>query len=115
IFTVAFSLDGKKIASAATLGNSLKVWDSANGKELLAIFGDMGVSFSPDGKMIAGVSRGVLKIWDAGTGKELVSLAKEKCGDGVCFSPDGKRLASVQNYTVKVWDVSDLIEKARSN
>lgn len=113
IFTIAFSPDGKRIASAGSLGNSLVIWDAATGKKLMTIFAIMTVAFSPDGKLIAGVSDGDLKLWDAANGKELVSL-KEGGGEGLCFSPDGKRLATVNCYTVSVWDVGELRDKAKT-
>jgi WD40 repeat protein len=113
IFTIAFSPDGKRIASAGSLGNSLVIWDAATGKKLMTIFAIMTVAFTPDGKLIAGLSDSHLKLWDAANGKELVSL-KEQGGEGVCFSPDGKRLATVNTFTVTVWDVAELLDKAKT-
>ncbi len=49
---VAFSLDGKRLAT--TSGDTAKVWDAENGKELLILPGHSSlvtdVAFSPDGK-----------------------------------------------------------------
>ena len=50
---VAFSPDGKRLASARDEG---RVWDAQTGRELLALKGAAGVvAFSPDGKRLASV------------------------------------------------------------
>ena len=84
VLGVAFSPDGKLVASASsrlahTLGE-IKVWDRTTGKEVYRLLGHIGpvdgVAFSPDGKLLAsaGWDRTV-KIWDIATGKERHTLA----------------------------------------
>jgi WD40 repeat protein/serine/threonine protein kinase len=96
--SVAYSPDGKRLASASS---EVKVWDAQTGQELLTLKGgSTSVAFSPDGKRLASGS----KVWDALTGQELLSL-KGRTSGGVAFSPDGKRLAGESaDNTVKVWD-----------
>jgi WD40 repeat protein len=111
---VAFSPDGRRIASAA--GWEVKVWDAQTGQELLDLdTGPVnGVAFSPDGTRIASGSgepftpgkAGELKVWDARTGQLLLDLkGHTHAVRSVAFSPDGQRLATgSDDQTVKVWD-----------
>ncbi|MGD2158846.1 MAG: WD40 repeat domain-containing protein [Anaerolineales bacterium] len=101
ITSVVFSPDGKKLASGTEEGmgggGTLKVWDAVSGEKLLDVpYIDWitGVSYSPDGDEIAGVSYGAVLLWDAESGAQMVRFA---VGSGplwgVAFSPDGNLLA----------------------
>jgi WD40 repeat protein/serine/threonine protein kinase len=111
VWSVAFSPDGKQIASGAWDG-TLKLWDTATGKAIHTMQGDpnwvMGVAFSPDGKRLVsgGFYSGVLKVWDVATGRELLNVRGHRgFVNCVAFSPDGKRIASgSRDQTAKVWD-----------
>ncbi|OUL18193.1 WD40 repeat domain-containing protein [Nostoc sp. 106C] len=68
-----------------------------------------GVSFSPNGKMLATASAdNTLKLWNISTGKEIKTLiGHTNSVNGVSFSPDGKMLASASDdNTLKLWNTS---------
>jgi eukaryotic-like serine/threonine-protein kinase len=109
IYSVAFSPDGKRLASAGW-GGTVKVWDLATGQETVTL-GRGGsvysVTFSPDGKRLASAGTGkTVKVWDVATGQETLTLKGHTAEVWtVAFSPDGSRLASAGlDKTVKVWD-----------
>jgi hypothetical protein len=112
VSSVAFSRDGKRLASGS-YDKTVKVWDAATGQEILTLKGHTGyvksVAFSPDGKRLASASDDqTVKVWDAATGQEPLILKGHTGGVySVGFSPDGKRLASGNDdETVKVWDAA---------
>ncbi|MBC7777583.1 MAG: TIR domain-containing protein [Phycisphaerae bacterium] len=110
IFGIAFSPDGKKIASGSG-NNTIKIWDAGSGENTATLEGHTSavysVSFSPDGKKIAsGSNDKTIKIWDADSGKNMATLLGHThevwC---VSFSRDGKKVASGSyDKTIKIWD-----------
>ena len=112
VWSVAFSPDGKTLASADVYGNVL-LWDLKSGKRAVTlqafnrngreknINGAYSVAFSPDGKTVAaGTVRGI-KLWDLESGKDAVTV-KGPAGSvwSVAFSPDGKTVASAGSKRV---------------
>jgi WD40 repeat protein len=110
VHCVAFSPDGKLLATASLDGTS-RVWDPATGHCLHTLRGHnltvLRVAFSPDGKLLATASLdGTSRVWDPATGHCLRTL------DGhtglvpcAAFSPDGHLLATGgDDRTVRVWE-----------
>jgi WD40 repeat protein len=122
VYGVAFSPDGKRLATASD-DNTAKVWDAFTGRELLTLRGHSyhvrGVAFSPNGKYLATASNDdTTRVWDAATGQALLTLHGHKGFVwGVAYSPDGKRLATAsEDGTVQVYaiDIHELLKLARS-
>jgi serine/threonine protein kinase/Tol biopolymer transport system component len=118
VYTVAFSPDGKTLASgggyfsADLKPGEIMIWDVETGKLRESLKGHTGgvwsVAFSPDGKTLASASADkTVKLWDVKTGSAKASL--EGHADwvrSVAFTPDGDSVASASNdQTIKVWDV----------
>lgn len=109
--SVAFSPDGKRIASVSRDGSG-KIWDAATAQVLLTLNGHesdvFSIAFSADGKLLATGSRDkTARVWESSTGYELLTLRGHKGAvRSVAFSPDGKRVATAsEDTTAKIWDV----------
>jgi hypothetical protein len=114
---VAFSADGKLLASAGNDG-VLRLWDVVTRKEVrqFPIPNDLGgaLAFSPDGRRLALVGlnfgpRGgsTPRVFDLSTGKELFQLSGARPLVSVAYSPDGRLLATgsdTRGDGVQLWD-----------
>ena len=125
IMSMAFSPDGKRLASAG-YDKMVKVWDTTTGQETVTIRGHTAriysVAFSANGNRLASASEdSTVKVWDAIHGQETFTFQGNSDHiESMAISPDGKCLASgtwgpdrtrpfllSPGYPgeVKVWDV----------
>jgi WD40 repeat protein len=103
---IAFSPDGKILATGGGNDHTVRLWDVTTGQLLRPLIGDgvaTAVAFSPDGKTV--VSNGDLAMWDPATGEKAKEI--NDSGWAVAFSPDGRTLAvgGIAN-TVRLWTPS---------
>jgi WD40 repeat protein len=124
---LAYSGDGKLLATIKFDSNQIKLWDMAAGRELrtLAIAGGAGsgflqiltgvsaVAFSRDGRLLAAGGRdNAITVWDTKTGRTVQTLHGPTdtllAGIGVlalAFSADGRQLVSFGDAT-RTWDLT---------
>ena len=114
VMGVAFSPDGKHVASGSKTGE-IKVWQPGTGKEVHRLLGHGGpafaVAFRPDGKHLASAGWDhTVRVWDVETGKQVSSLTEHRDYlTSVAYSPDGKLLASAGGGdTIIIWDAVTL-------
>ena len=117
---IAFSPDGRLLASMGMMGNSVKVWEVSTGRllrQLESSIPNLGAStvtrpfrFSRDGKSIIALADGRARRWEVETGRELSStlLTSGKDSFSALLNDDGRILAATDltNSSVRVWDTT---------
>jgi len=114
VSSAVFSPDGTRIVSASA-DNTVRIWDSQTGAELIRLQGHtatvFSAVFSPDGTHIVSASADkTIRVWNSRTGEELEVGGLQGHTATVfsaVFSPDGTRIVSASaDKTIRVWNSS---------
>lgn len=127
VSSMAFSPDGKTLASGSIYDYTVRVWDVATRSQIFLLLklepenhhGSVNaVTFSPDGAILASASDdSIIRMWDAHTLKQIGKLNTRSGGvTSIAFHPDGETLASLNgqfergmreggDMTLRLWNV----------
>ena len=112
VYVVAWSPDGKRIASGSSEQDTVQVWDTATGRTQFSYKAPHGklmpLAWSPDGTRLALADLAhPLVVLDGATGKTIFAVTGTGGNLSISWSPDGKQVAAVSPpATVQVWDAS---------
>jgi WD40 repeat protein len=98
IKSLAFSPDGKYVATGGLNNNIIRIWNVVGGKEVRQIKASGAqvgaLAFAPNGKILAsGCEDGVVVFWDPESGAKLRETKQPGEVRTLAFSPEGKILA----------------------
>jgi len=106
---VAFSPDGKIVASGQDNDGMVTLWDTTTGHEIRVIQGHegavMAVAFNPEGTVLAsGGEDRTIRLWDVATGMPQQTLTgHEDYVSSIAFHSTGLIASGSGDKTIKVW------------
>jgi WD40 repeat protein len=118
IDALAFSPDGRFLASGSAPDGEVRVWDARTGKPVTGSLlsehvGVVGIAFSPDGsQLVATGVNGTLHRWSMPGGTPIgdpirLQGALSQGGRGALFTPDGRTILAIKDQlTVRLVDAA---------
>jgi WD40 repeat protein len=116
VHSLAFSPDGRRLASAAGAGSTFTLWDLTTGQPVQRLRGHgapvTAVAFDPAGVRLASVDvRSVVALWapdGAGAYARQGRALRPNyfAAHGLAFSPDGRFLVAHGAYGLHGWDLT---------
>jgi WD40 repeat protein len=108
IHNLVFSPDSRTLATGSigrSPGQLMQIWDIATATKRLEAEATWPLAFSPDGKLLAGVSGGSIRFWHVDTDKEQVAVPRLQAITALCLSSDARMLttASIEG-SVRLWE-----------
>ena len=112
IYGIAFSNDGRLLASATVIGGHIGLVDTESWKVVAHTQSPdssfISLSFSPDGEYLAaGDDSGEVELWNVNPLKRIAVMGRHAARvKSVAFSPDGKQVvSSSDDKTIALWNV----------
>ena len=119
---LVFSPDDRLLATGTFRSSTIKLWETATGRELrnLSTGGQssMGmapvIAFSPDNRLLAATgANNSVKVWEVLTGREVQTLSGTQASfmsalgvSFIGFSADSKKLVTISD-AIRVWDTAN--------
>jgi WD40 repeat protein len=118
---LVFSPDGRLLATGTFRSNTIKLWDTATGRELRNLSSGKqstagmspAIAFSRDSRLVAAAAgENSVKVWDVMTGREVQTITSGEGGmaaaiAGIYFIgfSSNNRLVTISD-AIKVWDIA---------
>jgi WD40 repeat protein len=116
--SIAWSPDGRWIATGDTQADVIRIWDSVTGKQQQELYHHQtwvtSLDWHPDGQqLVSGGMDGKIVLWDTASWQVLQEIPVDQGIYTVRYSPDGKVIAFSDGSTLCVW--TDTVHTLKKN